>query len=211
MYQPKHFEESRIEVLRRLIEIHPLGTLVAQTPKGLDANHLPFLHDPAPAPFGTLRAHVARANPVWQEFSKEAEVLAIFQGPQAYVTPSWYWTKQQNGKVVPTYNYMVVHAYGRMRAIEDPEWLRRLVTNLTEKFEIKRPVPWKPMDAPADFIEAQLRAIVGIEIPVARIHGKWKLSQNRLPVDRAGVVRGLGESEGAEARAMAQLMKEREP
>ena len=211
MYQPKHFEESRIEVLRRLIAIHPLGTLVVQTAKGLDANHLPFLHDPEPAPLGTLRAHVARANPVWQDYAKDADVLAVFQGPSAYVTPAWYPTKKETGKVVPTYNYMVVHAYGRMRAVDDAEWLRRFVSRLTDTFEKKISSDWNITDAPAEFIDAQLRAIVGIEIPVARMSGKWKLSQNRLPADRAGVVRALARSEGAEARATGQIMKEREP
>jgi transcriptional regulator len=191
VYLPAHFKEERAEVLRGLIAEHPLGTLVTLEASGLNGNPMPFLYDPDPAPLGTLRAHVARANPMWREFSRETEALAIFQGPQRYVTPAWYPRKQETGKVVPTWNYLMVHAYGPLRAIDDAEWLRRFVTRLTDRFEAGRADPWKVTDAPEDYVSANLKAIVGIEIPVTRLLGKWKVSQNQPAADRAGVVRGL--------------------
>ena len=207
MYVPAHFEETRWEVLSRLIHEHPLAALVTLGPAGLEANHIPLELDPAPAPFGTLRGHVARGNPIWRDFSPHVEALAIFQGPQAYISPAWYPTKQETGKVVPTYNYIVVHAYGPMRIIEDRAWLRGLVERLTNRHEAGRSAPWKVTDAPADFVEQMLGAIVGIEMPLTRLVGKWKVSQNRPAADRDGVVKGLGEMNDAEARAMSGLVK----
>ena len=203
MYLPSHFEETRAEVLRQLIRNHPLGTLVTFGAAGLNANHVPFEFDPAPAPFGTLRAHVARANPIWREFSEEVEPLVIFQGPQIYITPSWYQTKKETGKVVPTFNYIVVHAYGAMRVFEDAVWLRKFVGGLTDRFEAPRAQPWAVSDAPEDFVAMQLREIVGIEVAVTRLIGKWKTSQNRPAADQKGVVAGLRESDDAVAQAMA--------
>ena len=208
MYLPSHFEETRIEILHRLIGSHPLGALVTFGADGLNANHVPFEVDPDPAPFGTLRAHVARANPVWREFSKEVEPLVIFQGAQIYVTPSWYQTKKDTGKVVPTFNYIVVHAYGTMRVIEDSAWLREFVGGLTDRFEAPRAQPWAVTDAPEDFVTMQLRAIVGIEIQLTRLIGKWKTSQNRPAADQEGVVAGLRESDDAVARAMAAAVEQ---
>jgi transcriptional regulator len=207
MYLPSHFEEPRTEVLHDLIRRHPLGALVTLAADGLVANHIPFEIDPHPVPSGTLRAHVARANPVWREFSKEVETLVIFQGPQIYITPSWYQTKKETGRVVPTFNYIVVHAYGAMRVIEDAEWLRKFVGGLTDRFEAARAQPWAVSDAPEDFIAMQLRAIVGIEIAVTRLVGKWKTSQNRPAADQAGVVAGLRESDDAVAQAMAAAVE----
>jgi transcriptional regulator len=207
MYVPAHFEETRQEVLSRLIHDHSLAALVTLGSDGLNANHIPLELDPAPAPLGTLRGHVARGNPVWQDFSRDVEVLAIFQGPQAYISPAWYQTKRETGKVVPTYNYIVVHAYGPMRIVEDRVWLRALVERLTNRHEAGKPEPWKVTDAPADFIEQMLGAIVGIEIPLTRLVGKWKVSQNRPAVDREGVVKALGEMEDGGARAMSGLVK----
>jgi transcriptional regulator len=207
MYLPPHFVESRVEVLHELIRSHPLGTLVTCGVDGLNANHVPFEIDPNPAPFGILRAHVARANPVWREFSKEVEPLVIFQGPQIYITPSWYQTKRETGKVVPTFNYIVVHAYGSMRVIEDAGWLRKFVGGLTDRFEAARAQPWAVSDAPEDFVAMQLRAIVGIEITVTRLIGKWKISQNRPALDQEGVVAGLRESDDAVAQAMAAAVE----
>jgi len=207
MYLPSHFAETRTEVMRDLILAHPLGTLVTFGPDGLNANHIPFEYDPRPAPLGTLRAHVARANPVWREFSGDVEPLVIFQGPQIYITPSWYQTKRETGKVVPTFNYIVVHAHGAMRAIEDAAWLRNFVGKLTDHFESPRDAPWALTDAPEDFIAMQLRAIVGIEIRLTRLIGKWKTSQNRPAVDRDGVVAGLRESDDAVAQAMAAAIE----
>jgi transcriptional regulator len=191
MYLPPHFAESRPELLRQLMLAYPLAVLVTLGRDGLVANHIPLEYDPEPAPGGTLRGHVARANPVWNDFSAEVGALAVFQGPQRYISPSWYPTKAETGKVVPTYNYLVVHASGPLRIVEDPIWLRQLVERLTSQFESRRSDPWHVSDAPDDFIAGQLRAIVGIEIPVAKLVGKWKVSQNRTRTDREGVVQEL--------------------
>ena len=210
MYLPSHFEETRVEILHGLIRAHPLGALVTFEADGLNANHIPFEIDPDPEPLGTLRAHVARANPVWHEFSREVEPLVIFQGPQGYITPSWYPSKKETGKVVPTFNYIVVHAYGTMRVVEDADWLRKFVGGLTDRFEAPRAQPWAVSDAPDDFVTMQLRAIVGVEIQLTRLIGKWKTSQNRPAADQLGVVAGLRESEDAMALAMAVAV-ERNP
>ena len=208
MYLPSHFAENRPDALHRLIHDHPLATLVSLTAGGgLNAEHVPLEIDPAPAPFGTLRGHFARANPVWREFSAETGVLAVFQGPQTFVTPSWYASKREHGKVVPTWNYMVVHAHGSIRVIDDPEWLRAFLTKLVAHHESARPDPWKITDAPDDFIERQLTAIVGFEIPITRLEGKWKVSQNRLPADRAGVAAGLRATGDPGAQAMADAVE----
>src|SRR5262245_37135384 len=191
MYVPKHFEETRIEILHALIRAHPLAALVTLTPDGLDANHIPFEIDPEPAPFGTLRAHVARANALWRDFSREVKALAIFQGPETYISPSWYPTKQETGRVVPTWYYAVVHAHGPLRVIEDRRWLREFVERLTNRHEASRSAPWKVTDAPAAYIDQQLGAIVGLEMPISQLIGKWKASQNRPAHDQDGVVEGL--------------------
>jgi len=203
MYLPSQFEETRIEVLRQLIAEHPLGMLVTLSGDGLNANHIPFLIDPEPAPFGTLRAHVARANPVWRDFSADIESLVVFQGPHTYITPSWYETKKQTGMVVPTFNYAVVHARGTLKAIEDQGWLRAFVERLTDRFEAPRSQPWKVTDAPDDFVQKLVGSIVGLEMPVSKLMGKWKVSQNRPAVDRAGVIEGLRERGDENAVAMA--------
>ncbi|MEQ1774848.1 MAG: FMN-binding negative transcriptional regulator [Burkholderiales bacterium] len=207
MYDVEAFREERVEVLHALIKAHPLATLVTTTAQGLEANHIPLLMDPEPAPYGTLRGHLARANPVWRTFNSDTEVLAVFQGAQGYVTPSWYPSKAQHGKVVPTWNYAVVHAHGLLNIIDDAAWLRKLVTRLTESQESPRDKPWQVTDAPPDYIDTMLKAIVGIEIPLSRLQGKWKLSQNRLPQDRHGVIEGL-ETRGDEASlAMLNAMR----
>lgn len=190
MYTPSHFSEDRPDVLRALVAAHPLGTLVTHSDAGLDADHIPFeLAAPTPdAPFGTLRAHVARANPLWRLAG--TPVLAVFQGPSAYVSPSLYEEKPLSGKVVPTYNYAVVHAHGLLRAIDDPEWILALLNRLTAHHEAPRAAPWSVADAPPDYIASMLKAIVGIEIPLDSLRGKWKLSQNRSPADQAAVAAG---------------------
>ena len=193
--------------MHELIRAHPLGTLVTLDSSGLNGNHMPFRVDPEPAPFGTLRAHVARGNPVWRDFSKEVEALVVFQGAQGYVTPSWYATKQESGKVVPTWNYLVVHAYGPLHVVDDAVWLRAFVTRLTDRFESGRADPWQVTDAPADFVEKQLTAIVGIEIPVTRLLGKWKASQNRVAADREGVVNGLRQRNADDDLAMSESVQ----
>jgi transcriptional regulator len=208
MYVPKHFAETRVPVLHDLIRAHPFGTLVVLTANGLDANHIPFEVDPDPAPFGTLRGHIARANPLWREASGDTHALAIFQGPQTYVSPAWYQTKQETGKVVPTWNYAVVHAHGPLRFIDDRTWLRAFVETLTARHEAARPDPWRITDAPADYIDTMVGAIIGIEVPIARLVGKWKVSQNRAPHDRQGVVDGLTREGGEAAATMARLVRE---
>src|SRR3954464_15446461 len=171
MYLPAHFAETRIDVLHQLIHAQPLAALVTLEAGALNANHIPFELDAAPAPLGTLRGHVARANPVWQSHSPEVEALAIFQGAQHYITPSWYPSKRETGKVVPTFNYIVVHAYGTLRVIEDREWLRGLVNRLTNRHEAGRVDPWKVTDAPDDYVDKMLGAIVGIELKLTKLTG----------------------------------------
>ncbi len=207
MYAPKHFEETRIDVMHALIEEHALGTLVTMGPDGLGADHIPFeIAPPTPeAPFGTLRGHVARANKVWQQDGQDA--MVVFQGASAYITPGWYEEKRASGKVVPTYNYAVVHAHGSLRTIEDPAWLLGLLGRLTTKYEGARAMPWKVEDAPREYIETLLKAIVGIEIPVQRMQGKWKVSQNRPLQDRLNIAEGLAAQSGS--AAMAELVRPR--
>lgn len=209
MYVPSHFAESRVDVLHDLIRTHPFGALVVLASGGLDANHIPFEIDPEPAPFGTLRGHVARANPVWHDFSAQVEALVLFQGAHAYISPAWYATKKEHGKVVPTWNYAVVHAHGPLRVIDDREWLRQFVGKLTDRHEATRSDPWKVTDAPAEFIDTMVAAIVGIEIPIAKLTGKWKVSQNRPEKDRAGVVEGLAHPPSDLATSMAQLVRQK--
>ncbi|MGZ8522199.1 MAG: FMN-binding negative transcriptional regulator [Candidatus Binatia bacterium] len=207
MYLPSYFEETRTEVLHPFMHERPLATLVTLAAAGLNANHLPFELYSEPLPNGTLRCHVARANPVWRDYSRDTEALVIFHGPQVYISPSWYETKKQSGEVVPTYNYAVVHAYGALRIIDDRAWLRGLVTRLTERFESASSAPWRVSDAPDDFIDKQLGAIVGIEITITKLAGKWKVSQNRPALDRAGVVEALSETASADSLAIAQMIK----
>ena len=209
MYLPAHFNEPRIELLHQLIREQPLGTLVTLTGEGLNANHLPFEIDTEPAPFGTLRGHVARANPVWRDFSCSVEALVIFHGAQAYISPSWYPTKKTTGEVVPTYNYLIVHGYGAMKITHEREWLRGLVIRLTNRFEAERAAPWRVTDAPPGFIDKQLGAIVGVEIALTKLIGKWKVSQNRPATDREGVVKGLNERDDADSLAIAHWVKDK--
>lgn len=206
MYQPPHFREDRLEIQHGLIRAHPLGLLVTNGSTGLVANPLPFVLDAAASPLGTLKAHLSRANGQWQDFDPGQEALAIFQGVDAYVTPSWYETKRETGKVVPTWNYAVVQAYGRITVIEDADWLRRQIGELTATHEASRPEPWAVDDAPAPFIAAQLKGIVGIEIEITRIEGKWKVSQNRPEADRLGVSEGLRSIGNDAAQQMADLV-----
>src|SRR5262249_1872949 len=180
MYVPKQFEEPNVEVMQELIRDRPLATLVSLGSNGLNANHIPLEIAPEPSPYGTLRGHVARANPLWRELSTGVESLAIFQGPDAYITPSWYPTKQETGMVVPTWNYAVVHAYGALRVVDDADWLRSLVGRLTDQHEMGFQDRWSVSDAPHEYIEKLLGAIVGIEMVVTKLIGKWKVSQNRV-------------------------------
>ncbi len=206
MYLPEHFAEHDPAELRRLIAEYPLGTLVTLGAEGLSANHLPFELAAGAGPHGALLGHVARGNRVWQDFSGEHEALVIFQGPSAYVSPNWYPTKAETHRHAPTYNYAVVHAHGRLISHDDEKWLRGLLGRLTERMEAPQPNPWKMGDAPQDYLQQLLGGIVGIEIEVSRLVGKWKVSQNRLPVDRNGAAAGLRATGEPEAVAMADLI-----
>jgi transcriptional regulator len=208
MYQPPHFREERLEVQHELIRAHPLGLLITSGPGGLQANFIPVLIYSDASERGTLRIHLARGNPQWRELAVVEQCLVVFQGPQEYVSPSWYPTKRETGKVVPTWNYVTVHAWGHPQVIEDAAWLRRQLDDLTLLKEGVRPAPWKVDDAPAPFIAAQMKGIIGVEIPIDRIEGKWKASQNRPEPDRAGVVAGL-RGGGESAKIMASLVAER--
>lgn len=208
MYVPSHFAETRIDVMHDLIRNHPFGALIVLASGGLEANHIPFEINPEPAPFGSLRGHVARANPVWKDFSPQVDALVIFQGPHTYVSPAWYATKKEHGKVVPTWNYAVVHARGPLRVIDDRVWLRQFVEQLTSRYEAARSDPWKVTDAPADFVDTMTSAIVGMEVPISQLTGKWKVSQNRPEKDRLGVIEGLTQQPSDAATAMAQLVRQ---
>jgi transcriptional regulator len=203
MYLPAHFEETRTPVMHDLVRAHPLATWVVQGTDGLVVNHIPFLIDPEGGPFGTLVGHVARANPIWRQLGAS---VAVFQGPQAYVSPNWYPSKHAHGKAVPTWNYAVVHAHGTPRAIESRDALLQIVTRLTQAHEAGQAAPWAVSDAPPDFIDQVLKAIVGIEMPIERLVGKWKVSQNRGEADRLGTVAGLRQRGDAQSLAMAALV-----
>jgi transcriptional regulator len=206
MYTPKHFEQPRTEVLHELMRARPLATLITLTSNGLNANHIPLHLIDTPEPFGTLRGHVAHANPLWNDFEKDVEVLAIFHGPDSYITPSWYATKQETGKVVPTWNYAVVHAYGMLRIIDDASWIRTQLETLTAQNEANFAKPWSVADAPHEFTEKLIGAIVGVEIVITKLTGKWKVSQNQPAQNQASVIEGLNNSELRDAVAMAALV-----
>jgi transcriptional regulator len=208
MYQPSAFREDRIDVQHQLIREHPLGLLISPGPDGLMANSVPFLVYADEGDKGTLRAHVARANLQWKALQQMPDCLIVFQGSQDYITPSWLPTKQETHKVVPTWNYVAVHAWGRARIVEEAAWLFRQLRDLTHAQERSRPSPWKVTDAPEDFVAAQMQAIVGLEIPIHRIEGKWKVSQNRVEADRKGIMDGL-RAQGESSAAMAALVAER--
>jgi transcriptional regulator len=208
MYLPEAFAEDRPEALHALIRSNPLGAVVVHTGEGLDANHLPFELDVEPDGRVVLRGHCARKNPMASLSPEGTDALVIFQGPSAYISPNWYPSKQVSHEVVPTYNYAVVHVHGRLVPIDDPRWVRGLVARLTRTMEQSQPAPWKMGDAPPDYLEKMIENIVGIEIPVDRIVGKWKMSQNRTASDRQGVVAGLSKTGEPVAADVAGLVKE---
>jgi transcriptional regulator len=211
MYVPPAFAETDPSVMLDFVEAHPLGALVTVSPEGeLFATHLPLVLDRTHGAHGTLRGHVARANP-HATHAPTAEALVIFTGPQAYVSPAHYPSKARHGKVVPTWNYVAVHAYGSLRMIDDAEYVMRNVEALTARHESERPLPWTVGDAPADYVRQQLKGIVGVEVEIARLAGKWKMSQNRPAEDIDGVVAGLGGSEDPRERAVAALVDARRP
>jgi transcriptional regulator len=206
VYVPEHFREERIEVLRNAIRSAGMATLVSMTTDGLIASHAPLMLDPEPAPYGTLIGHLARANPHARTADRGVQTLVIFQGPDGYITPSYYAAKREHGKVVPTWNYEAIHAYGTLQVFDDPVRLRDVVTRLTQLHETPRTAPWAVSDAPEDFVQGMLRGIVGIALPITRLEGKIKMSQNRPAADQAGVIDGLrldGKADLADAVARA--------
>jgi transcriptional regulator len=210
MYLPPHFNVEDKQALHEAMCAYPFATLVTNGADGPFATHLPLLLDPDDGVFGTLLGHVARANPhSRQPQGDEGPALVIFQGPQAYVSPAWYPSKREHGKVVPTWNYAIVQARGRLTIRDDPDWLLQQITAMTEMQEGPRPEPWNVSDAPAPFVAAQLKGIVGIEIEITRIEGKWKVSQNRPEADRLGVSAGLRLSQDDASHQMAELVDAR--
>lgn len=203
MYTPKHFSAPNTAALHALMRAYPFATLVIMTATGIEINHLPLHLDAA----GVLSGHLARANTLWQAVQTEHEVMAIFHGPHAYVTPSWYATKAQTGRVVPTWNYVVVHVRGTLRLIEDAHWLQSHLAALTAQQEAAFEQPWQLEDAPAGFIDKLMQAVVGIEIDITQLTGKWKVSQNQPPENQLGVLQGLSASEVAHGNAMAEIVQ----
>ena len=208
MYEPPLHRETDLERQHALIAARRLGLLISCGPQGLIANAVPFLLDRAASRLGTLKCHVARANSQWRDLAESPEALVVFQGADHYVSPSWYATKRETHKVVPTWNYVMVQARGAARVIEDDAWLQRQIEALTARQESSHETPWAVGDAPADFIALQRKAIVGLEIEISDIRGKWKTSQNRNAADRAGVVENLERLGDEEALAMAAIVRE---
>ena len=206
MYLPAHFNETRPEVMHALMRAHPLCTLVTQCESGLVANHVPVQTLAEPGPRGCIRGHIARANPLWRDYRAESQALAIFQGPQVYISPSFYPSKAATGEVVPTWNYAVVHASGTLRFIQDTGWLRDFVAGLTATHEAPRAAPWKIDDAPAPYVDKMLSLIVGFEFSIATLSGKWKVSQNRSQADQQGVISNLQNADDADSRGMAAML-----
>ena len=208
MYNPSHFEETRMDVLHGLVRAHPLATLVAMSSDGLLANHIPLFLRPGGA-MGTLVGHIARANPLWSQLDANVAVLAIFQGPQHYISPSWYASKKEHGKVVPTWNYAVVHGKGPLVLHHEADWIRQLLLDLTAMQESALPSPWKVDDAPRTYTDALIKALVGIEIPLQSLLGKWKVSQNQPAANQRSLIEALEARQDPGALAMAQLVQER--
>jgi transcriptional regulator len=211
VYIPKFNEEKRLDILHGLIRSQPFATLVTMGSTGLVATHLPMVLSPGEGSPDILRGHISRANPQWREFDPSIEALAIFAGPQHYITPNWYPEKAENGKVVPTWNYAVVHAYGTIRVLEDQAWLLTHLKSLTSLHEAASPRPWAVTDAPEDYVASQMRGIVGIEIPVRRIEGKWKVSQNKSEPTKRSIEQGLEEMGTPASLAMRDLVHGKRP
>ena len=206
MYLPDHFREDRPEVLRDFIVRHPLGALVTVTDEGLAANHIPMLFSEREGFAGVLSGHVARANPIWKTLAPDSKVLVIFSGASRYITPSWYPSKQEHGKVVPTWNYSVVHAHGTIRFDENADHTLAHLQKLTDLQEASRAAPWKVTDAPPAFINTMLKAIVSFEIPLTRLVGKFKASQNRIETERNAVAEAL-RAEGLSPSEAGELVR----
>jgi transcriptional regulator len=210
MYTPSYFNDADLASLHSQIDGTRLATLVTFDENGLQASHVPLLLDPAQSAHGVLTGHLAKANPQWKTLALGTEVLVIFQGPDAYISPSFYAAKAEHGKVVPTWNYLAVHAYGRAEVFTDPERLLRVVSGLTDKHEAARAEPWAVSDAPDDYIQKMLNGIVGFAIPIERLEGKRKLNQNRSAEDIVGVSKGLATSQDQNDQEIARLMSQGE-
>jgi transcriptional regulator len=208
MYTPKAFEVTDLAMMHAAIEQSELATLVTMTSRGLLATHLPLMLDESRGEFGTLTGHVSRANLQWRETDPTIEALVIILGLDTYVTPNWYPAKQETGRVVPTWNYAAIHAYGHPTFFEDTERLRTVVTELTKRHEASFPAPWQVTDAPSTYIDSQLKAIVGFELPILRLEGKQKFNQNRSSADVTGVIEGLRELREERKTQVAELMQE---
>ncbi|MCP4382994.1 MAG: FMN-binding negative transcriptional regulator [Hyphomicrobiales bacterium] len=207
MYQPNHHKQDDLGAQHALIRSHPLGLLVTMGAAGLEANQIPFVLDPTCGTKGVLKGHLARANRQWRNLDDSVDALVVFRGPDTYISPSWYATKAETGKVVPTWNYAVVQVRGQLRVIEDRAWLRAQVEALTRDHEARRPKPWAVSDAPPPFIDAMVRGVVGLELEIAGIAGKWKVSQNRPEADKEGVITGLRADGEADQLAIADLVE----
>ncbi|WP_137974537.1 FMN-binding negative transcriptional regulator [Pseudomonas sp. F(2018)] len=206
MYMPASFRQDDLAALHAQMQASPFALLASVGVEGVQASHLPLLLEPGEGEFGTLYGHFAKANPHWRELQGGTEALAVFSGPDAYISPSWYAAKAEHGKVVPTWNYIAVHARGPIELIEDPERLLQIVSRLSDQHENGRARPWAVGDAPRDYIDTMLRAIVGFALPIRRLDGKWKLGQNRSTVDQAGVRDGLAASTEPREQALATRM-----
>lgn len=208
MYIPRHNEEKRVSVMHSLMVSRPLGTLVTLGASGLFASHIPMILEDDGSDFGILKGHISRANPQWKDFVPTVDALAIFSGHQHYISPNWYPGTKEHGREVPTWNYVVVHAYGPLKAIQDHHWLLTNVEKLTNTHEAASPASWKVSDAPEDFIKSLLNGIVGLELPIQRLEGKWKVSQNKSERERNGVIDGLEKLNTPESLAMKVLVEE---
>ena len=208
MYAPTHFKKDNQETLHQYIRDVTLGVLIIADDQGIEANHVPFHLVPGKdGGNGYLQCHLARANPVWQRIKNGDKVLVVFQGPHAYVSPSWYATKAETGKVVPTWNYLAVHAEGTAQGVQDADWLKQQLNHLTDHHESPMPKPWSVADAPADYTDRLVNAIVGVEIKIEKLTGKLKASQNQPERNQAGVKEGLQSSDDKNGVAMAKLME----
>lgn len=211
MYVPQHHQFTDPEALQALMQAHPLGAWVCLTPDGLHAHHIPFFLDRTQGPWGTLKAHVARANGVWRHLRDGAPSVVMFQAAQAYVSPNWYPGKVAHGEVVPTWNYVAVHAHGTARVMDDPQWMLHMLDQLTQAQEAAMPTPWSVGDAPEAFIHRMLQGVVGVEISIARLEGKCKASQDEDLPDRLGTVKGLRNRPDDMAHAMARWVEQALP
>jgi transcriptional regulator len=214
MYQPNRFKHNDLAAMHQLMHAHPLATMVTLANEGINANHIPLHLSPDAGEFGTLRGHVARANPIWQDFNADVETLVIFQGPDCYISPSFYPTKQEDHKVVPTWNYAVVHAYGKLQVFDDAAWVRANLEALTTQHEASNARPWTVSEAPPDYIDNLLNAIVGIELVIGKISGKFKMSQNQNARNLEGVLTGLqqrGDAASLEVAAVVQQINQPQP